>query len=206
MLNHWANYVTIDIDRITRLAILNGHLDIVEHLVESRGASLTSRDTGGTSPTLCATMSPTPHMHVLKFLAAKLGAKEFEREINHQDLNENLLVVRARNLNSIELLIFCIQYGGADPDRNDCNALSHMVDKSTSKITELLVTFICDLRPWLKMPLYLSDRLDGSFETWTVQKMVHEARAQTAQRKKDLVWLHVPWTNVRCVAEVYDLY
>ena len=65
----------VDIDRITRFAIYEGHEDLVRHLVEKEGAKLKTRDTRSRSAIFyAAKSSKSSDLAMLKYVADKVSA------------------------------------------------------------------------------------------------------------------------------------
>ncbi|KAF7503184.1 hypothetical protein GJ744_004217 [Endocarpon pusillum] len=156
----------IDVDRITRIAIAKGKLQMLKYLVEECGASLLSRDTRGGTPVINAARQETQNLDsdsdsggmVLKYIAGKLTDKEvFRTELYHQDLDGKTVLDYAIAVDSPDVVQFCFEHG-ADPD---------IIDKPNGSVWDIAWVFnhdasllVCTLHARipasLDLPLYFS--------------------------------------------------
>lgn len=201
-----AQHTEVDIGRITRFAIYNGHCDLVQHLVVDEDATLRQRDKFGRSAISYAAIRHDPAM--LEHVARNLGTDTVKREMGHQDEYKKTPLHYAMIYPSVVNVEFCLA-AGAIPDKDLVASLSKIRDPDAQYEIRLLFTLYTQLKSCLNFLVYAESCEPRSYtekkvalftlkELQTDPGLLTDVQSMEELRdsKKGLTWIHIPWTNV----------
>ena len=216
-LDFWLDrLVTVDIDRVLRYAILANRPRVVEYLLGNTRASVMSRDILDRTALFYAVSMRTTTT-VLDLTINSMGERStMYSELERQDLYGNTVAYYAaispavQNLES--LLLAC--YDADLRTRIAQDTFSRLQGKGLSSTDCVFILLLYGtLQRWLNFPVYVQHDADkmtgGSYRgVFTVgdlhAQFAHlntflESGRYSDQVPNSLIWIHMPWTNVRVI-------
>ena len=116
---------------------------------------------------------------------------------------------------SLAITEFCLA-SGATPDDNLMNFLLKHSDSYSYDLIRFLCTLYIKLESYLAFRIYAENWLSIEKsvclftlkELWTDPKILLEVQSKQLleSRHSGLTWIHLPWTNVRCIVRHVNKY
>jgi hypothetical protein len=201
--------IVVDINRVTHLATHTGHIELIDYLVQTKGAKLEEKDNSGRSAIFYAAKSDSPE--TLKYVTRNFDGQALREQMNHKDADHWTPLHYAAMSSSLANVEICLD-AGARPDGATLDALSttasspdYMSSTARPQI-QLLLTMYSELKSYRDLPLYVegSHTVNRYPALFTINQMQTEMDLMAPKGRPrsergfgvNSTWIHVPWTNV----------
>ena len=207
--------IAVDIGRVTRFAVFEGHQDVVEYLVDNEHAALGQTDKFGRSVVSYASYCHDSAM--LEYVVRKLGLAKFRSEVRRRDEHNKTPLHYATMRPSLSNVAFCLA-AGARPDEDLVASLSDPLgNQSYGRIVDqfrLLFTLYTRLESYRDFPVHVmsSEYQHDKYDKYLRRKkrlstikelplnpdLFFEVKNTEGQKPpgRCMNWIHIPWTNV----------